>query len=166
MSYAKMRQNLVVTMQGPSEANISAAIERALVGRRDVRVWRAHPGASKHGDRFVRHIPVVSKIYKALRDVIDTLFSSKGNSFSQVVLVRFPHSGMLAVGLIAKVQTPEHHDKEVSVYIPGAPNPTAGFILNYRYEELSFVDVKVEEAMKFIISCGIMVPEGLFKRQF
>lgn len=112
----------------------------------------------RFGDYLIQRIPFVNKVYKATQDVVNTLFKSKGNSFSQVALVRFPHSKAYCLGLISVKQTPESHTDSVLVFIPGTPNPTAGFMLAYRYEDIIFLDMKVEDGLKFIISCGIMFP--------
>jgi uncharacterized membrane protein len=60
------------------------------------------------------------------------------------------------MGLISEKQTPEKHADNILVFIPGTPNPTAGFMLSYKYEEIIFLDMKVEDAIKFMISCGTL----------
>lgn len=111
------------------------------------------------GGKLIRRIPLVNRLYQVIEDTVTSLFASKGTTFTQVVMVPYPTSESLSVGLIAKKQTPETHDETVSVFIPGTPNPTCGFMLSYKYEELVFVDMKVDEALKFLISCGIMYPK-------
>jgi uncharacterized membrane protein len=107
----------------------------------------------------IQRIPFVNKIYRSVQEVVAALFSSKGTSFSQAALVPFPHAGAYSMALISVRQTPENHTEKVSVFIPGAPNPTAGYFLSYRYEEIIFLEMKVEDALKFIISCGIKNPD-------
>lgn len=109
--------------------------------------------------RVIQRIPFVNKLYKSTQEVVTTLFSSKGSSFSQAALVPFPHAGAYSMALITVMQSPENHTENVSVFIPGTPNPTAGFMLSYRYEEIIFLEMKVEDALKFIISCGIKNPD-------
>lgn len=112
----------------------------------------------RFSDYVIQRIPIVNKVYKSTQDVVKTLFKSDGSSFSQAALVPFPHKGAYSMGLISVKQTPENHSDTVEVFIPGTPNPTAGFMLSYKYEEIIFLDIKVEEALKFILSCGIMYP--------
>lgn len=113
----------------------------------------------RFGDYLIKRIPFINKVYQSTQDVVKSLFSSNEPSFSQAAFVPFPHSGAYSMGLITKKQTPESHSDNVEVFIPGTPNPTAGFMISYKYEEVIFLDMKVEEAMKFIISCGTMYPE-------
>lgn len=116
------------------------------------------------GDYIIHKIPVVNKIYRAIKEVVSTLFDSTEQNFSQVVLVHFPHSKGLALGMVVKERLPEGSDKAyedlVSVFVPATPNPTMGFILLYKKEEIFFIDMKVEDALKCIVSCGVMFSEG------
>lgn len=112
----------------------------------------------RFGDYIIQSIPFVNKVYKSVQEVVQTIFRSKRSSFSQVVLVPFPHSRSYSMGLISLKQTPESHSDTVLVFIPGTPNPTAGFMLAYKYDEVVFLDMKVEEGLKFIVSCGILFP--------
>lgn len=114
-------------------------------------------------DYLFHRVPVINKIYKACQDVVHSLFSSSSSSFSQVVLVPFPCSDTLSVGLITKdsfiINTGSGGDEVVPVYIPGTPNPTVGFMLMFRKNQLIYSTMKAEEAMKFVVSCGIAMPE-------
>lgn len=112
-------------------------------------------------DRFIHRIPFVNKIYKAFQDVMSTIFTDKNTSFSQVVLVPYPHADTYSIGFITKDELPKGSDnpKLISVFVPGTPNPTIGFSLLYTKEELIFLEMKVEEALKFIISCGVNFSE-------
>lgn len=116
------------------------------------------------GDFIIHRIPVVNKIYKAMKDIVSTLFDSTETNFSQVVLVPFPHSNGLALGMIVKDKLPEGSDREyadlLSVFVPATPNPTMGFVLLYKREEVQFIDMSVESALKCIVSCGVMFSEG------
>ena len=112
------------------------------------------------GGKLIRRIPLVNKIYKVIQDTVTSIFEPKGTSFTQVVMVPYPTPESLTVGLLAKKQTPEAHDETVSVFIPGTPTLT-GFMLTYKFEELVFIDMKVDEAIKMLISCGIMYPKRM-----
>lgn len=113
-------------------------------------------------DQLIHKIPVVNKIYKSLQEVMHTIFKSDKTNFSQVALVPFPQQDTYCIGFITKDSLPEGSDEEhlglISVYIPGTPNPMMGFNFLYRREQLIFIDMKVDDALKFVISCGIMFP--------
>lgn len=112
---------------------------------------------------IVRKIPLVNSIYKICQDVIKTLFTSDTNSFKQVVLARFPHAETYSIGFITRDEIPgfssTSYSTSVAVFIPTTPNPTSGFLIMFKREELIYLDMKVEEAFKFIISCGMISPE-------
>ena len=115
------------------------------------------------GDYLFHRLPFINKIYKASQDIVGSLFSSTSSSFSQVVLVPFPSIDNLSIGLITKdaliINTGNGEEEIVPVYVPGTPNPTVGFMLMFKKSQLIYADMKAEEAMKFVVSCGISMPE-------
>lgn len=117
----------------------------------------------KLGDRLVHKIPFANKIYKAVQDVIHNLMAEEKMSFSRVVLAPFPFAESKVIGFITKEQEHIQNDptpnKKMAVFIPGTPNPLMGFILLIPESELIFTEIKVEEAVKFIVSCGVVLPK-------
>jgi uncharacterized membrane protein len=108
-------------------------------------------------DKIFHHIPVFNKVYKASKEVVHTLFNDQKKSFSQVVLVPFPHAQSYCLGMITSQlpseSDPEHQEK-ISVFIPGTPNPTVGFMILYQRHQLILLNIRVDEALKFIMSMG------------
>jgi uncharacterized membrane protein len=113
-------------------------------------------------DLLLSQIPFVNKIYKAFQDIVQTVFSTKGSGFSQVVLAPFPYKGLLTIGFVPDMTDPG--EDPISIFLPGSPNPTGGFLLKFKREDLIFTDMPVEEAFKCIISCGVLSP-GLSKKE-
>lgn len=116
----------------------------------------------RFGNYLIHKIPLVNKIYKATQDVIETIFKDKKANFSQVVLIPFPTSKTLCIGLVTN--DPQTHqpkeDKQgnISVFVPATPNPTIGFVLLYKREQMTVLDISVEDGLKFVVSCGVMSP--------
>lgn len=114
----------------------------------------------KFAEYIVKHIPFVSAIYRTCQDVIKTIFTSKTNSFKQVVLVRFPNPETYSIGLVTREEIPSlagtSHADAVAVFVPTTPNPTSGFLVMFKPADLIYLDMKVEEAFKYIISCGVI----------
>lgn len=115
-------------------------------------------------DKILHKIPVVNTVYKTSQDIIKTVFASDKNSFKQVVMVPFPRPDVYVVGLIAR-ESPHAcctavNENLVSVLIPTTPNPTTGFLLMFKKEDLVFIDIKPEDAIKYIVSCGVLLPEN------
>lgn len=114
------------------------------------------------GEYIISHIPLINKIYKASQDVIQTLIASPTSSFKQVVMVPFPNENSYCLGLLVKESPKECTDcangELVSVFVPTTPNPTTGFILMFSKEKVRPTDISVEDALKYIISCGMITP--------
>lgn len=108
------------------------------------------------GDYVIHKIPLVNKVYKATTEVVHNLFKTDSTAFSQVVLVPFPHANAYSIGLISTEQNLSLTENKISIFVPGTPNPTMGFMLMFNKNEVIPTDMKVDEALKFVISCGIM----------
>lgn len=113
-------------------------------------------------DKILHKIPVVKTVYKTTQDIIKTLFVSDKNSFKQVVMVPFPKDGMYMLGLIVrespKVCTDAAKEELISVLVPTTPNPTTGFLIMVKRKELINLNITPEDAIKYIVSCGVIVP--------
>lgn len=114
------------------------------------------------GDSALSRIPVVNTVYKTTQDIIKTLFVSDKNTFKQVVMVPFPRKDIFVLGLIAR-ESPDTcsqavNEELISVLVPTTPNPTTGFLLMVKKSDLIYMDMKPEEAIKYIVSCGVIVP--------
>lgn len=118
------------------------------------------------GESLIRRIPFINKVYKAVQEVVGTLFNQKENRFSEVVLVPFPHSKAQSIGLITSQQAEQGSDPDygelISVFVPGTPNPAMGFMLLFRKDQLTPIDMKVPDALKFLVSCGVVMPQSEF----
>lgn len=114
------------------------------------------------GDRILHRIPLVNTVYKTTQDIIKTLFVSDKNTFKQVVMVPFPRPGVFVLGLIAResptICSQAANEDLISVFVPTTPNPTTGFLLMFKRAELVHVDMKPEDAIKYIVSCGVIIP--------
>jgi len=124
-----------------------------ILGKRLVVVWEAMLG----------HVPVVKSIYASVKQVSDTLFSDSGNAFRKALLVQYPREGSWTIAF--QTGTPggdvANHLKGdyVSVYVPTTPNPTSGFFLMMPASEVVELDMSVDEALKYIISMGVVSPK-------
>jgi uncharacterized membrane protein len=117
----------------------------------------------KMADRFFSHIPLVRTIYRVSLDVTKAVFSENKKTFRETVLIPFPHQDALSVGFVTG-ETPPAFNKEgipktdVCVFVPTAPHPMSGFVMLSPKKFAVPVDVTVEDAFKFLISCGVIHP--------
>jgi uncharacterized membrane protein len=113
-------------------------------------------------DDLLLRVPLLNKIYGALKQINEAFTSSKTSSFKQVVLIEFPRAGLYSVGFITGAQHGEVQDKTkeqvVGVFVPTTPNPTTGFIVLVPEKDVTKLDMSVAEGIKFIVSLGSVAP--------
>ena len=123
-----------------------------LVGREIVSWWEA----------LMNRIPVVRSIYSGAKTFTETVFTDKGKSFKQVVMVEFPRKGVFSIGFITSHELEEAQAKtahEVTcVFVPTTPNPTTGFLVLVPKDEVVYMDMTVDEAFKMLLTLGVVVP--------
>ncbi len=105
-------------------------------------------------DKTLRSIPIFRKIYSACKDFIDAFFHDRSNAFESVVIVPYPTENDEALGLVTG-HSVIGSEEFVSVLIPGSPNPTIGYVLFLKKEVIKYTDIRIEDAMKYIVSCGV-----------
>ncbi len=114
-------------------------------------------------DKILRSIPIVNKVYNTTQEIIKTIFVSDKNSFQQVVMVPFPRVGTYVIGIVSR-EAPSMCNEAagnemISVLVPTTPNPTTGFLMMFKKSDVHYVDMKPEEAIKYIVSCGVITPD-------
>jgi len=123
-----------------------------ILGQRLFRFWELALG----------RIPFVNAIYNSVKQVSDTLFKSGGHAFRKALLVQYPHQGSWTIAFLTGQpggDVVNHLQGEYwSVYVPTTPNPTSGFFLMMPKSEVIVLDMSVDEALKYIISMGVVSP--------
>jgi len=117
----------------------------------------------KVGERILDNTPVVRSIYGAIKQIMETVMSTNSESFREVVLVEYPRKGIWVIGFVTgetkgEVQT-LNKETLINVFIPTTPNPTSGFLLFLPKKDLIYMNMKVEDAVKMVISGGIVTPK-------
>ncbi|MBM3877860.1 MAG: DUF502 domain-containing protein [Verrucomicrobia bacterium] len=114
-------------------------------------------------DDLLLRVPLLNKIYGALKQINEAFTSSKNTAFQQVVLIEFPRAGLYSIGFITGDQHGEvqHKTREevVSVFVPTTPNPTSGFIVLAPKARIVKLDMSVADGIKFIMSLGSVAPD-------
>lgn len=107
------------------------------------------------GDELLTHIPLVKSIYSSSKQLMKVFREGK-TSYRRAVFVEWPRPGVRAIGFVtAEVERNGTH--MVVVYVPTMPNPTSGFALFFLEEDVYDSGMSVEEALKFVVSGGVMV---------
>jgi uncharacterized membrane protein len=131
---------------------LTGLITRNFFGNRLLQWW----------ELLLNRIPVVNSIYSSVKQVSDTLLSPSGNAFRKAVLIQYPHANCWTIAFQTgvpggDVRTHLQGDY-ISVYVPTTPNPTSGFFLMLRREDAIELEMTVDEALKYIISMGVVAP--------
>ena len=131
---------------------VTGVIATNFFGKRMILVWEA----------LLARVPVVKSIYASVKQVSDTLFSDSGNAFRQAVLVQFPRPGAWTIAFVTGKpggDVANHLSGDyLSVYVPTTPNPTGGYFLMLPRADVVELDMSVDEALKYIISMGVVAP--------
>ncbi len=120
----------------------------------------------KAGESIVSRMPVVRSMYSAIKQIMETVMSTNSNSFREVVLVEYPRKGLWVIafvtgdtkGEISKVLN--SNKNLINIFVPTTPNPTSGFLLFVPKKDLVYLKMSVEQAVKLVISGGIVAPKS------
>jgi uncharacterized membrane protein len=109
------------------------------------------------------NIPLVKPIYSAVRQIIDAFTAQRKDIFESVAMIEYPRKGVYAIGFVTGRGSGEVQEKTaqevVGLFLPTTPNPTSGFLLLVPKEDIVPLQMSVEEALKLIISGGVVIPE-------
>lgn len=117
-----------------------------------------------YGERLVNQMPIVRSVYRAIKQIFETILSQSSASFQNVGLIEYPRKGLYAVVFISTATKGEirtkagDHDELFSVFLPTTPNPTSGFLLFVPRADVTVLDMSVEDGAKLVISAGLVVP--------
>ena len=116
------------------------------------------------GENILHRVPMISTLYKALKQIFETVVTQSAKSFKNVGLIEYPRPGLWAVVFISTEAKGEVADKVTgdeiqSVFLPTTPNPTSGFLLFVPRSDIKILDMTIEDAAKLIVSAGLVSPE-------
>lgn len=113
-------------------------------------------------ERFLVRLPLVRSIYTAVKQVTETVLSPSGQAFRKVVLVEWPRKGMWSVAFVTTETTKRLADLTdeslINVFVPATPNITSGFLMMVSRDQMKEIDMTVEEALKLVVSLGVVQP--------
>lgn len=126
-------------------------IARNFIGQYIIRVY----------EKIITKLPIIPKIYSSIKQITNTVMGSEKNAYNGVAIVEFPRKGMYTLALITSkphkaFQIAIGSDNLVSLFVPTTPNPTSGYYVMVKEEEIKRLDMSVEMALKIIVSCGII----------
>jgi uncharacterized membrane protein len=130
---------------------LAGAIAAGVGGGRLIRLWEG----------WLSRIPLIRVIYGGAKQMLESISRSGGSSFQQVGLVEYPRAGLYSICFLANrlpIHTNGREDLRVTAFIPSTPTPFTGSLILVKPEEIIPIDLSVEDAIKLIVSGGILVP--------
>jgi uncharacterized membrane protein len=131
---------------------VTGVLAANFVGRAFVGGW----------ERLLDRIPVVRAIYSALKKFAELVFSDSSESFKKVLLIEYPRKGLYSLAFQTSSDLGEVQgrtgERVVCCFIPTTPNPTSGLTIIVPQKDVVELDMDVDEALKMIISLGVVVP--------
>ncbi|GAB5496576.1 MAG: hypothetical protein Phyf2KO_16560 [Phycisphaerales bacterium] len=115
-------------------------------------------------EALLRAIPGFKQVYPHVKQVVDLIMGDSQMAFRRVVLVQYPRKGIWTIGLVTsssiKSIAEEVQGDVLAVFIPTSPTPFTGFTINVPAGDCVDVDMTIEQALRFVITAGVLVPEG------
>lgn len=113
-------------------------------------------------DRILIKIPLFSQIYSTINQIISLVVSDREKAYQKVVLLEYPRKGIYSVGFLTSegnyLVERETKEEMCNIFIPTSPNPTSGMFVVVKKSEVRGLDIKVDDAIKLIISGGVILP--------
>ena len=134
---------------------VTGVLGANVLGRKVIEGW----------DSLLGRIPVVKSIYSSVKKVSESLLSDNSRSFKTPVLVPFPQPDIWTIAFVsgslseALQQGLPENEEYLSVYVPTTPNPTGGYYIFVRKQDIRPLDMSVDEALKYVISLGMVMPD-------
>ena len=132
---------------------VTGLVAANVFGKRIIALWEA----------VLRRIPLVRTIYSAAKNFLEMVLSGQHDSFSKVLLIEYPRRGVYCIAFQTSStvgQLDKHFsEKSVCVFVPTTPNPTSGFLVLAPESDLIAIDMSVEDAIKLVVSVGVVVPD-------
>ena len=131
---------------------LTGVLAANFVGRAFVGGWES----------LMHRIPVVRSIYSAAKNFAELVFSDSSQSFKNVLLIQYPRKGLYSLAFQTSTELGEVQgrtgEEVVCCFVPTTPNPTSGFIIIVPKKDITVLDMEVDEALKMIISLGVVIP--------
>ena len=131
---------------------LTGVLAANFVGRAFVGGWES----------LLERIPIVRSIYSAAKNFAEIVFSDSSQSFKNVLLIEYPRKGLYSLAFQTATELGEVQGRTgidvVSCFVPTTPNPTSGFIIIVPRKDITVLDMDVDEALKMIISLGVVIP--------
>ena len=113
-------------------------------------------------ERITNRLPVIRNVYSSVKQVTDFMFSEREIEYTRVVAVEYPRKGIWTVAMVTGESLLDicgaANEPVLSVLIPTSPMPFTGFTVTVKKSETVDLNITIDQAFQFIVSCGVVVP--------
>ena len=110
---------------------------------------------------ILNKIPFVSKVYKTVKNITDTISNQNNNSFQKVVIIQYPRKGLWTYAMVTGELKNSDSIEFYNLFVPTTPNPTSGYLIIVKKENVIETDISVDDGLSIIISGGMVSPESI-----
>ncbi len=110
-------------------------------------------------EKLLAKIPLVSYIYNTIKQITDTLSISQKQAFEKVVYIEYPKENIWTIALVTGESLDSENVEYYQIFVPTTPNPTSGFMLFVKKDDVKETQMSIDEGLKIIISGGMLAPE-------
>ena len=113
-------------------------------------------------ERMINRLPLVRSVYSSVKQVTDFMFSEREIEYTRVVAIEYPRKGIWSIGLVTGESMLDircaANEPVLSLLIPTSPMPFTGYTMTVKKSETVDLNITVDQAFQFIVSCGVVVP--------
>ena len=110
---------------------------------------------------ILKKIPFVSKVYKTVKNITDTISNQNNNSFQKVVIIQYPRKGLWTYAMVTGELKNSDSIEFYNLFVPTTPNPTSGYLIIVKKKDVIETDISVDDGLSIIISGGMVSPESI-----
>ena len=110
---------------------------------------------------LLSRIPIVNKIYSTIKGITDTISSQNKNSFQKVVIIQYPREGLWTYAMVTGECKNENNEEYYNLFVPTTPNPTSGYLIIIKKNDVINTDISVDDGLSIIISGGMISPNTI-----
>ena len=117
---------------------------------------------TKFINKAIGKLPIIKHVYTTISQIINVISSQKGNTYKKAVAIEYPRKGIYSMGFLTNDKNPELSkiigEELCNIFVPTSPNPTSGMFISIPKKDVIFLDMKIDDAVKLIISGGVIIP--------
>ncbi|MGL5055934.1 MAG: DUF502 domain-containing protein [Fusobacteriaceae bacterium] len=157
----KVHQEILLNLSINTISIITIILAITLTGYTLKNVFFA--SIAKRIENLFANVPLVKHIYSTINQIVGVVSSNKNSNYQKVVVLEYPRKGIYSLGFLTSenngiLESVLNKKQICNIFIPTSPNPTSGMFIAVPVEDIKILDIKIDDAVKLIISGGVIVP--------